>query len=229
MTLYNQRNYPNTVLGFGPTTIGTHGCKLTCFSIITGIDPETLNEKFKKDGCFTRDLLFDPKIALSLEIEHYGTQSTNPDRICLVEVDMSPSLGKQQHFVVWMNDGNIIDPWTGSVRPANTYPIINYRVFNFDKYLNTNNTMELTKDQKKELTKLGFDFGDNLNSGELDKLIKKCNDLQEAQPTNCDSYIQEVEDLKVENQTLHARITELEPKADIGNRFMEVSKMANNA
>lgn len=87
------------------------------------------------------------------------------------------------------------------------------------KQLN-DNTMELTKDQKKDLAKLGFDFGDNLNSGELDRLIKKALDLQSA-PQNCDAQNKEIADLKV-------RIADLEPKADIGNRFTEVSKMANS-
>jgi len=91
------------------------------------------------------------------------------------------------------------------------------------------NTMELTKEQKKNLAKLGFDFGDKLNESELDRLIKKVLDLQEAPSDNCDAQEQEIEDLKLELTTANARITELEPKADIGNRFMEVTKMANNA
>lgn len=217
MKLYSQRDpkWANIKLGFGTTTIGSHGCKLTSFSIITEIPPDVLNEKFKKDGCFLRDLLIDEKIALSLDIAPNGTTSTNPKKICVAEVDMSPSSGKQQHFVVWNDNNSITDPWTGTIRPANTYPIINYRTFNFDKYLN-NNTMELTKDQKKDLAKLGFDFGDNLNSGELDRLIKKALDTPPAQ--NCDAQNKEIADLKV-------RIAELEPKADIGNRFSEVVKM----
>jgi hypothetical protein len=101
------------------------------------------------------------------------------------------------------------------------------------KQINDNN-MELTKDQKKELAKLGFDFGDNLNSSELDKLIKKAVDLQEepdpvCPPSeNCDVYKQEIEDLKAQAVVDNKRIKELEPKADIGNRFIETSKMANN-
>lgn len=100
-----------------------------------------------------------------------------------------------------------------------------------DSLITNDNTMELTKDQKKDLAKLGFDFGDNLNSGELDRLIKKALDLQNA-PTppseNCDVYKQEIEDLKAQSLADNARIKELEPKADIGNRFTEVSKMANS-
>ena len=220
MKLYNQRKYPNppyAKLGFGQTTIASHGCKLTSFSMITEIDPPTLNEQFKKDGAFIKDLLIDSKIALSLGFEYEGIQTHHPGKISVAEVDMSPSPGKQQHFVVSLANGNILDPWTGTERPGSTYPILNYRVFNFN-----NNTMELTKDQKKDLAKLGFDFGDNLNSGELDRLIKKALDLQNT-PTppseNCDVYKQQI----VEKD---ARIAELEPKADIGNRFMEVSKMA---
>jgi len=94
------------------------------------------------------------------------------------------------------------------------------------KQLNDNN-MELTKDQKNELAKLGFDFGNNLNSSELDKLIKKAVDLQEEPDPvcppaeNCDIYKQQI----IEKD---AEIAGLRPKADVGNRFIEVSKMANS-
>lgn len=87
-----------------------------------------------------------------------------------------------------------------------------------DSLITKDETMELTKDQKKDLAKLGFDFGDNLNSGELDKLIKKA--LEET-PQNCDVYKQEIEALK-------GRIKELEPKADVGNRFAETVKKAQD-
>ena len=231
MELYSQRDprWKDITLGFGTTTIGSHGCKMTCFSIITGIDPRILNEKFKKDGCFLRDLLIDSKIAISLEIAPNSTTSINPKEICVAEVDMSPSPGKQQHFVVWIGDGTIIDPWTGTIRPGNTYPLINFRVFNFDKYLSD---MKPTKDLAREYKELlGKDCGDNMNDNEQDDFAKEIKKLREK-PTppaqNCDVYKQEIEDLKVELTTANARITELEPKADIGNRFMEVTKMANS-
>jgi len=86
-----------------------------------------------------------------------------------------------------------------------------------EEVINNDNTMELTKDQKKDLAKLGFDFGDKINSSELDRLIKKA-----LETPNCDAQNKEIDELKT-------RIKELEPKADIGNRFMEVTKMANNA
>jgi hypothetical protein len=226
MKLYNQRIYPQ-LLGYGPTHIFTHGCKLTCFSMITEIDPVTLNSKFKKDWAFINDLLPDEAVAKSLGIEFEGKVTKDPKKICLAEVDMSPAPEKQQHFVVWMADGTIWDPWTGTVRPANTYPIINYRVFNFDKYLSD---MKPTKDLAREYKALtGEDCGPNMNDNEQDDFAKEIKKLRET-PTppaqNCDVYIEKVKDLEEENRVLHARITELEPKADIGNRFQELVSMA---
>lgn len=148
--------------------------------------------------------------------------------IRLLHLKTLPKLGKYKEGDIVATSGNTglstaphahIDVSEGSVDLTNNKNFRDPEIY-FNQF--RENTMELTKDQKKDLTKLGFEFGDNLNSGELDRLIKKALDLQNA-PTppaeNCDVYKQQI----VEKD---ARIAELEPKADIGNRFMEVSKMA---
>ena len=148
----------------------------------------------------------------------------------LLHLKTLPKLGKYKEGDIVATSGNTglstaphchIDVSEGSVNLTNNKNFRDPEIY-FNQFRETTNTMELTKDQKKDLSKLGFDFGDNLNSGELDRLIKKALDLQNA-PTppseNCDAQNKEIADLKV-------RIADLEPKADIGNRFIEVSKMA---
>lgn len=227
MKLFNQRDYPDVILGYGPTTIGTHGCKLTSFSMITGIDPVILNEKFKKDRCFIRDLLIDSKIGDSLDSLFEGILIRDPKKICVAEVDMSPSPGKQQHFVVWMADGTIWDPWTGTVRPANTYPIINYRVFNFDKYLSD---MKPTKKMSKLYTRTtGKDGGENLNDNEQDeyaditnKKLDKLEQLENQTPVDCSP---------VQNKLNEAnkKIEEMTPLYELGKQFKDCVNLSQNS
>lgn len=128
MKFYKQRDYFDK-LGFGTTTIAGYGCKLTSFSMLSEIDPPTLNKQFKKDGAFSGDLLTDSLCAKSLGWTFKERTTKKPKEVCIAEVDMSPAPGKQQHFVVFLANGTIIDPWTGTIRPETTYPFVSFRLF----------------------------------------------------------------------------------------------------
>lgn len=225
MKLYNQRNYPDKKLGYGTTTISSHGCKLTSFSMITEIDPVTLNEKFKKDGCFVRDLLNDIKVGDSIGALFEGILTKDPKKICVAEVDMSPAPDKQQHFVVWMANGTICDPWTGTVRPANTYPVVNYRVFNFDKYLID---MKPTKALAKEYEALlGKDPGDNMNDNEQNDFAKEIKALREKPVENCDQLKEQVKSLEEENAVLKESIRINSPYVELGKKAKDTIDSSN--
>lgn len=135
MKKFSQRDpkWSGIKLGFSNTsTIGGYGCKLTSFGCISGIRPDKLNEQFKKDGCFFNgDLLSDVACAKSLGWNFVKKTTDAPKKgVCIAEVDMSPAPGKQQHFVVYRpSEGVIIDPWTGTERPKNTYPFVSFRIF----------------------------------------------------------------------------------------------------
>lgn len=139
MKKFSQRDnkWGGIKLGFSKTSlIKDYGCKLTSFSCIYGKTPDKLNEQFKKDWCFFNgDLLSDEKCAKSLGWKFIKKTTTPPKKgVCIAEVDMSPSPGKQQHFVVYRpTKGVIIDPWTGTERPKNTYPFVSFRIFEFPK------------------------------------------------------------------------------------------------
>lgn len=170
-TIYKQRNnlWAKEKLGFGSTTIGSHGCKLTSFSMLDGRTPSELNDLFKKEGCFSGDLLYDERCASAL---WWGLLPRTTDKPsvtpCIAEVDMSPSPGKQQHFVVWQGD-TIIDPWTGTERPSTTYPVSSFRNFVIPKE---------KEPMKKEFVKaieelVDEKYGDNLNEKEQEDAAKK--------------------------------------------------------
>lgn len=177
MKIYSQRDpkWANEKLGFGSTTIGGYGCKLTSFAMLDGRTPTELNTLFKEKGCFSGDLLDDKKCAQALGwtfiIRTTDSPSTTP---CIAEVDMSPSPGKQQHFVVWQ-DGGIIDPWTGQTRSYEMYPVVSFRNFVISKK---------EEPMKKEFieaieTLVGEEYGDNLNEKEQDDAAKKIKKVRE--------------------------------------------------
>lgn len=174
MKQYSQRDpkWAHEKLGFGSTTIGSHGCKLTSFSMLDGRTPSELNTIFKEKGCFSSDLLDDKKCAQALGwtfmLKTTDSPSTTP---CIAEVDMSPAPNKQQHFVVWQGD-TILDPWTGTERPSTTYPVASFRNF------------VIKEPMKKELVEaieklVGEEYGDNLNEKEQEDAAKKIKKVKE--------------------------------------------------
>lgn len=130
MTLYSQRDVKwKGYLGNSKTDFNNYGCKCTSFAIIDGRTPREMNDLFVAKGAFSGDFFLDQKCADALGWTFLGVKTKPEGNAVIIEVDMSPSPGKQQHFVV--HDGNlIIDPWTGTRRDNSTYPIINYRCFN---------------------------------------------------------------------------------------------------
>jgi hypothetical protein len=139
VTIYSQRDkmWANIKLGFGQTTIGGYGCKLTVASMIDGRTPDILNEVLKKGGAFYGDLLDDVAMARVLGWQYFGKEydiNKEPKwSPTMKEVDMSPAPGKQQHFVARLIDEKggkyIIDPWTGQKQKIAFYPFVSYRLF----------------------------------------------------------------------------------------------------
>lgn len=178
MIIYSQRDpkWASVKLGFGSTTIGSHGCKLTSFAILDGRTPLELNTLFKEKGAFSGDLLIDEKCAVALGWTLLPRTTTNPSTTpCIAEVDMSPSPGKQMHFVVWQ-DGGIIDPWDGSTRSHDRYPEVSFRNFVIPKAEDS---------MKKEFVKaieelVRKDYGDNLNEKEQEDAAKRLEEKKEV-------------------------------------------------
>lgn len=171
MKQYSQRDtkWANEKLGFGSTTIGSHGCKLTSFSMLDGRTPSELNTIFKEKGCFSSDLLDDKKCAQALGwtfmLKTTDSPSTTP---CIAEVDMSPAPNKQQHFVVWQGD-TILDPWTGTERPSTTYPVASFRNFVIKEPMKK----ELIESLEEALGYKKGSLGENLNEKEQEDVAKK--------------------------------------------------------
>jgi hypothetical protein len=126
MKHYSQQDplWRNKQLGDGECTIGDSGCFLTCFSMLTGIDPATLNDKVKVNGGFQGSLLIAgviPSVCPSLYID--STTFCMDNLAPLDIIDNAFTSGKSvivgingnSHYVILTgkvgNDYSMVDPW----------------------------------------------------------------------------------------------------------------------
>ncbi len=129
-------------LGFSTTTtIGSHGCTITCVAMLAGLTPDDVNNRLKAvNGYANTNLIIWTKIkeAISwLEFEWRGYSYEN-DRVtsaisknggCLVEVDGTP-IGGTKHWVIYIGNQKLIDPWDGMEKPTSSYRATGYSIIN---------------------------------------------------------------------------------------------------
>lgn len=187
-TIYGQRDpkWGNDQMGKSGLKLKDYGCLCTSISMLDGRTPKEVNALFSKAGAYNSNGILNHEIASkTLGLEYTGFSNT-PDYFPIIaEVDMSPSPGKQQHFVVQINDKEIVDPWTGTVRPIKTYPIISYRKYkNLQDYQAINTNMKIPSKLQDEIkkyqdiTKTSHKFGDNLDDKDLEPLKELMSEMR---------------------------------------------------
>jgi hypothetical protein len=121
------------------TTIASHGCTITDIAMAAGLPVREVNDRFIQKGVYASavpgifNLVNWTKIQLAiptLEFEWRGYGYDN-DRVaaaikkngfCLVEVDFDGTpRTDDKHWVLYIGDRKMIDPWTGTVRDTGVY------------------------------------------------------------------------------------------------------------
>jgi len=124
-------------LGWSNVTIGGYGCLITCLAMMADLLPDDVNERLKNVvGYANLNLVIWDKIKEaipSLEFEWRGWSFDN-DKVletiskygsCIVEVDFdSTPRTDDSHFVLFVGNKKMYDPWTGKEEPTSKYPII---------------------------------------------------------------------------------------------------------
>lgn len=125
--------WANIQLGTSNKTIGTHGCTITALAIILDTTPDVVNQRLKDVGGYASgNLVIWDKIAIAFP----GTQihrvwSYNNDDVLanvpnvIVEVDGAP-IGAPKHWVVFIGNKKMIDPWTGQEEATSKYTPLSY-------------------------------------------------------------------------------------------------------
>lgn len=135
MTRLNQRSnqWGNLKLGSSDTYIKDYGCTITCIAMILGTTPDVVNQRLKAVQGFSGNLVIWAKIADAFpgitvrRVWHYATVTDNDDVKAnvghvLVEVPAYPIGGNGRHWVVYIGNQRLNDPWTGLERPTSDFP-----------------------------------------------------------------------------------------------------------
>ena len=122
----------NNRLGYGKTTIGSHGCFVTCLAMMVKKTPDVVNEILKREGAFYKDLIKSPQAARALNLKYYGRDYNINNMPSFTPTIKEVRMGKSQHFVLRIIENGtryIVDPWTGKRDYINRYPFKSYRLF----------------------------------------------------------------------------------------------------
>lgn len=131
MTNLSQRDkrWKDIKLGTSDTTIGAYGCTITALSCIIGTTPDVANERLKSVNGFAQgNLVIWDKLAEAfpgIKIKRVWSYD-NADVLAnvpnvLVEVDGKP-IGGYRHWVVYIGNKKMIDPWDGTEKSTTSYP-----------------------------------------------------------------------------------------------------------
>lgn len=128
----NQRDprWANIPVGFGIQTISQIGCTISVIGDILGITPDVVNERLKAvNGFANGNLVIWAKIAEAFPgIAVRRVWSYNNDDVkanvpnVIVEVPAAPIGGRGSHWVNYIGNHQLKDPWTGSIRATSDFP-----------------------------------------------------------------------------------------------------------
>lgn len=132
MTKYSQRDvrWKDIPINGTKYTIGTDGCLLTCLGMVADVPP---NEVVKKIGFTGAQVNWTNLDKIGLELVEKTNDYDNAKVLkyiaaygqCIVRVDWdgSPKSSGDTHFVTYIGNQKLLDPWTGTERATSTYPL----------------------------------------------------------------------------------------------------------
>ena len=128
-------------VGFGGGHFGSIGCTVTALTsllFVAGYDltPPQVAEKLRKVNGFIGDLLYWGRVERAFPKVHFQWRFYKYDNSEVKEIikDGIPVLVEvllkgSRHWVLYIGDQKMVDPWTGKVESTSKYPAIGYAVF----------------------------------------------------------------------------------------------------
>lgn len=133
--------WANLTLGYGTGTIGQYGCTITAITMLlnskgANLNPSQVNDKMKDAGAFVGNLVWWAKLPQAFpqitSVYKYYTYDNEivkglikqgyPVVVC---VDGTP-IGSSQHWVLYVGDQTLLDPWDGKGKPTSTYKALEF-------------------------------------------------------------------------------------------------------
>jgi hypothetical protein len=137
MEILSQRDnrWKSVKLGFSDKTIGGYGCTITCLAMLSGLNPDEVNERMKSvNGFANKNLVIWKKIDEAipwLKFEwrgwEYDNEKVKANVPCLVEVD-GKRIGAKKHWVLYIGNKQMLDPWYGNQKATSYYPPTGYAI-----------------------------------------------------------------------------------------------------
>ncbi len=144
----SQRNptWAKKQLGFSTLTIGNYGCTLVSLTMLLNYvegkfyTPDKVNERLKAVKAFTGALLLWSRVPLAFPSLKWIKRGYNYNNIevswniyakrlpVMVEVN-GAKIGAPRHWVLFIGNGKMNDPWFGTTSTTNYYPLTGYSVF----------------------------------------------------------------------------------------------------
>lgn len=132
-------------LGDSSHTIGMQGCTITCIAMYYGLTPDLVNDFFNKADAYypenpgdpfnpQKDLVWWTKLPTAIpgatfvnKYSQYNNETVLQNLPCLVEVNAAP-IGALRHWVLYIGNQQLIDPWDGKIKPTSTYDPVSFVV-----------------------------------------------------------------------------------------------------
>lgn len=208
-------------IGHSTSKIKDYGCTLVCISILAGTTPDVVNAFLTAVGGFSVDRIIWSKInetKLGLHFPDMGRQYVYNDVAvreaieknggCLVEVDFDGviSTPSDRHWVLYIGNHQLIDPWTGTIKPTSSYPLVKgYAIIEKNNEQNDltsseENILRFLREQNANEGKVREAFG---ALADLEKLNKE-NLTLKSLSENLASKVKELAEQLAEEQQLGA-------------------------
>jgi len=196
--------WKNTKLGTSDTTIGNYGCTITALTMLAGLDRvDEVNSRLKAVGGFASgNLLIWSKINEALPWLKFVWRgySYENDKVkaaivqaggCLVEVNGAP-IGGTKHWVLYIGDGKMIDPWDGKEKSTTSYQSTGYATIENLGEAPESDTMEIDKETFEQLVTKATKYDEFVNAGfsEPQEIIDEIADLEKQ----VSDYAKKIED-----------------------------------
>ena len=180
MKNYSQKWYSDK-LGTCNVTIKSHGCFISCLSMLLEIEPPAVNRTLTKNGGYANGCnLLSEKACGILGLDYSGRTTKDPGTMCIAETNYYANKGIPQHFFVY-HKGDMVDPLSQSPEWRDCiYPIVSYRLIS-NKNDMSDKTYYIKSQLRNELKKIWskFDHEDPKSHEEMaDKLEDYIQDSQ---------------------------------------------------
>jgi hypothetical protein len=208
MTTYSQRDsrWANITIGHSTSKISDFGCTIVCLANMANVTPDVVNAFLTAVDGFLVDRIIWKKInetKLGLTFpeggRHYGYndaevyQAIQDYGSVLVEVDYDGVVAtpSDRHWVLYIGNHQLIDPWTGTIKPTSSYPLVKgYAIIQKNNEQNNlssseENILRFLREQNADEGKVREAWGALTDKialqGQVQTLQEKITDLESSQ------------------------------------------------